>query len=77
MGNLPDLTDGVATLVPPGDPAALATAVETAIGDPVQNARMRHAGIARAADYTWARTAESTADVYRKVALDSGSATRP
>jgi glycosyltransferase involved in cell wall biosynthesis len=76
VGNLPDLTDGVATLVPPGDPAALAAALETAIGDPVQNARMRHAGITRAADYTWARTAELTAGVYREVVLEARSATR-
>jgi glycosyltransferase involved in cell wall biosynthesis len=72
-GNLPDLTAGVATLVPPGDPAAFAAAVEAALRDPVQNARMRHAGIARAAEYSWARTAELTADVYREVALQAGS----
>jgi glycosyltransferase involved in cell wall biosynthesis len=76
VGNLPDLTDGVATLVPPGDPSRLAAALETAVGDPVQNARMRHAGIARAAEYSWARTAELTADVYREVALEAGSPTR-
>jgi glycosyltransferase involved in cell wall biosynthesis len=76
VGNLPDLTDGAATLVPPGDPAALAAALETAVGDPVQNARMRHAGIVRAAEYSWTRTAELTADVYREVALEAGSPTR-
>jgi glycosyltransferase involved in cell wall biosynthesis len=75
-GNLPDLTSGVATLVPPGDPASLATALETALGDPVQIARMRHAGVVRAAEYSWARTAELTAAVYREVAAAAGSAAR-
>jgi glycosyltransferase involved in cell wall biosynthesis len=75
-GNLPDLTAGVAMLVPPGDPAALAGAIETALRDPVQNARMRHAGIARAAEYSWARTAELTAGVYREVALEASRAAR-
>jgi glycosyltransferase involved in cell wall biosynthesis len=75
-GNLPDLTDGAATLVPAGDPRALAGALEGAVGDPVQNARMRHAGVARAAEFSWARTAELTAAVYREVALEAASATR-
>lgn len=75
-GNLPDLTDGAASLVPPGDPAALAAAIESAVGDPVQNARMRHAGTARAAEYSWARTAELTAGVYREVALEAASTSR-
>jgi len=76
VGNLPDLTDGVATLVPPRDPAALAAALQTALSDPVQNARMRHAGIVRAAEYSWARTAELTAGVYREVALEAARSAR-
>jgi glycosyltransferase involved in cell wall biosynthesis len=68
VGNLPDLTAGVAMLVPPNDPPALAEALAAVLGDPVQSARMRHAGIARAAEYSWARSAAATAGVYREVA---------
>jgi len=66
-GNLPDLATDVAALVPPGDPAALAAALDAVLRDPVRSARMRHAGVVRAAEYTWARTAELTAAVYREV----------
>ncbi len=70
VGNLPDLTAGVATLVPPMDPPALAAALGAVLSDPVQSARMRHAGPARATEYSWARTAAATADVYREIALN-------
>jgi len=70
VGNLPDLTAGVATLVPPMDPTALAAALGAVLSDPVQSARMRHAGLARATEYSWARTAAATADVYREIVLN-------
>ncbi len=68
VGNLPDLAADVAVLVPPGDPSALAGAIDAVLTDPVRAARMRHAGVPRAAGYTWQRTAALTADVYRTVA---------
>jgi glycosyltransferase involved in cell wall biosynthesis len=71
VGNLPQLTLDVAVLVPPGDPAALAEAIESVLTEPVRAARMRHAGIDRAAGYTWERTAALTAAVYQEVALGS------
>lgn len=74
VGNLPQLTLDVAVLVPSGDPAALAAAIESVVTEPVRAARMRHAGVDRAAGYTWERTAALTAAVYRQVAF--GSVTR-
>jgi glycosyltransferase involved in cell wall biosynthesis len=68
VGNLPQLTMDVAALVPPGDPAALAAAIESVLTEPVRAARMRHAGVDRAAGYTWERTAAMTAAVYEEVA---------
>jgi glycosyltransferase involved in cell wall biosynthesis len=68
VGNLPQLTLDVAVLVPPQDPVALAGAVESVLTDPVRAARMRHAGVDRAAGYTWERTAALTAAVYEEVA---------
>jgi glycosyltransferase involved in cell wall biosynthesis len=73
VGNLPRLTLDVAVLVPPGDPVALAAAIESVLDEPVRAARMRHAGVDRASGYAWARTAALTADVYQEVALRSRS----
>jgi glycosyltransferase involved in cell wall biosynthesis len=76
VGNLPQLTLDVAVLVPPGDPAALAEAIESVVTQPVRAARMRHAGVDRATGYTWERTAAMTAAVYEEVALPSRSRLR-
>ncbi len=73
VGNLPQLAQDVAVLVPPGDPAGLSEAIEVVLTEPVSAARMRHAGIDRASGYTWGRTAAMTAAVYEEVALGSGS----
>ena len=73
VGNLPRLTLDVAVLVPPGDPVALAAAIESVLDEPVRAARMRHAGVDRASGYGWARTAALTAEVYQEVALRSRS----
>jgi glycosyltransferase involved in cell wall biosynthesis len=75
VGNLPDLLGEAGMLVPSGDSAALAHALDVVLTDPVRNARMRHAGVVRAADYTWTNTAEMTADVYWELA-STGAAHR-
>lgn len=69
---LREIAGGLATLVPPGDPAALATALATvaeaagsaveAGGDPVGVAARR----AHAARYTWRACAEATVRAYRQ-----------
>jgi glycosyltransferase involved in cell wall biosynthesis len=69
VGNLPQLTLDVAVLVPPADPAALSEAIESVLTEPVRAARMRHAGVDRAAGYTWGHSAALTAAVYQEVAL--------
>jgi glycosyltransferase involved in cell wall biosynthesis len=76
VGNLPDLLGDAGTLVPPDDPAALASALDAVLTDPVLNARMRHAGVTRAAEYTWRNTAELTADIYWDLARSAGAAGR-
>jgi glycosyltransferase involved in cell wall biosynthesis len=76
VGNLPDLLGEAGVLVPSGDAPALARALDEVLTDPVRNARMRHAGIARAADYTWTNTAEMTADVYWEIASTAGASRR-
>jgi alpha-1,3-rhamnosyl/mannosyltransferase len=76
VGNLPQLTLDVATLVAAEDPAAFAEAIESVLTQPVRAARMRHAGIDRASGYTWEETAALTTEVYEEVALRAGSVRR-
>jgi len=52
-GALPETCGDAALLVDPRDPSAIADAVDRAIGD----ARLRTAGLARAAQFSWDRTA--------------------
>lgn len=56
---------GAAILADPEDPASLAAALVRACGP--EGARLRPAGLARAAEYSWARTGEQTLAVYREV----------
>lgn len=69
-GGLPELVDdGVhGLLVPPADPAALATALATLLRDPEARARMGAAGSARVdTEYVADRMVEGTLAVYREV----------
>jgi glycosyltransferase involved in cell wall biosynthesis len=62
---LREVAGGLATLVPPGDPAALATALASVDGaghDPVGAAARQ----AHAARYTWQACAQATVHAYRK-----------
>jgi glycosyltransferase involved in cell wall biosynthesis len=68
-GALPEVvgTDGeTALLVPPGDPSALALALDRLLGDAELRARIGEAGRVRAvARYTWASAARQTVETYR------------
>jgi glycosyltransferase involved in cell wall biosynthesis len=67
-GNLPALVGDAARVVEPGNVDALRDALASVIGDAVLAATLREAGPHRAAQFTWRRTAEATAAVYRTVA---------
>ena len=62
-GALPETCAGAALLVDPGDHAAITDAVEAAIGDP----HLVAAGLARAAGFSWARTATGVDGVVRRL----------
>ena len=57
-----EVTGGAAVLVPPGDAAALADALEGVVDGAAPD---RAAGLAIAARYTWERTAAAHVEVYR------------
>jgi glycosyltransferase involved in cell wall biosynthesis len=62
---LREVADTAALLVAPGDVAALAGALTAALTDQATRARLKSAGPARAAHFTWEATAEATVRAYR------------
>lgn len=63
-GALPEVAGDAAVLVEPGNPVALAGGIERALAD---HERLRAAGLARAASFSWAETTRRTLDVYREL----------
>jgi glycosyltransferase involved in cell wall biosynthesis len=60
--------DGAARLVPPGDPAALADALNELLGDDAERRRLADAAArAAAGPYSWDRIAAQTLDLYRSL----------
>jgi glycosyltransferase involved in cell wall biosynthesis len=68
-GSLPEVAGDAATLVEPGDDAALAAALAKLATDPAAGRDAAARGLARAAGFTWRRCAELTAAAYRSAIL--------
>jgi glycosyltransferase involved in cell wall biosynthesis len=70
-GGIPDVvTDGVSgLLVPPGDPEALARAIDRVLSSPDLARRLGEAARERAKDYDWEVLAERVLEVYRDVTV--------
>jgi len=66
-GALPETAGGAAALVPP-DAEALAAALAALLADAGERARLRAAGLERAAGFTWDRTARAVDAVVREAA---------
>ncbi len=60
-----EVAGGAAVLVDPRDPDAIASGIQEAIE---RREELGRRGLARAAEFSWARAAEETAAVYREVA---------
>jgi glycosyltransferase involved in cell wall biosynthesis len=69
---LPEVAGGAAVLVDPEDGAGLADALVATATDHEMRARLTQAGLARAARFTWQRSAELT-DVVIAALLDEGA----
>jgi glycosyltransferase involved in cell wall biosynthesis len=65
---LPEIVGEAGLMVPPLDSGLLAGRLGQVIEDDALAARLSQAGVARAAQFTWRRAAEQTADVYRYAA---------
>ena len=68
-GSAPEeVAGGAAALVGPGDAAWLADTLARVLGDPSEAASLRERGLRRAADFSWAATADGTLATYRAAA---------
>ncbi len=65
---LAEVVEDAALLVPADDPVALADAMTRVLDDSAVAARLRVAGPARAAQFTWARCVDQHVDAYRLAA---------
>jgi glycosyltransferase involved in cell wall biosynthesis len=63
-GALAEVADEAALLFDPEQPRAIAAAIERLLGDPAERERLRRAGPANAARYSWAETAKRTIASY-------------
>ena len=69
MGGFPEVAaQGAARLVPPEDPAALATALTELVSDDTARAELAaSAATAAATAYSWDEAARRTLDLYREL----------
>jgi glycosyltransferase involved in cell wall biosynthesis len=64
--SLPEVSGDAALLFDPAQPAAISAALERVLGDPQTAERLRVAGRAQAARFTWSATAEGTLAAYER-----------
>ncbi len=64
--SLPEVAGDAALLFDPRDVAAIAASIERLLGDPELAQSLRAKGLARAREFTWARTARLTLDSYAR-----------
>ena len=65
--SLPEVLGDAGILVDPEDTAGWTSAIMKVVNDEALRERMSANGVARAAGFTWARTARTTMDVFRRV----------
>jgi len=67
-GSIPEVLGAAGILLDPDDTRGWTDAIMAVVNDEALRARMRTAGKTRAGAFTWARTARTTMDVYRRAA---------
>jgi glycosyltransferase involved in cell wall biosynthesis len=71
VSSLPEVVDGAALMIDPDDAGTIADAVRRVVDDEDLRTKLREAGLARAAAFTWDETARRTAAVIREAAGDA------
>ncbi|NLG34881.1 MAG: glycosyltransferase family 4 protein [Lentisphaerae bacterium] len=66
--SLPEVAGGAAWLVEPDDTAGAAAALKEILSNPATAARLREAGLARAAMFSWRTTADAVRRIYGSLA---------
>ena len=66
--SIPEVLGHAGVLLDPLDVRGWTEAIVTLVNDPQCRARLRAAGLARAGEFTWERTARITLEVYRRAA---------
>ena len=69
--SIPEVLGDAGVLLDPDDELGWANAIAQVVSDEWQKGRMRKAGLTRAKEFTWARTASITLEAYRQVASGS------
>jgi glycosyltransferase involved in cell wall biosynthesis len=72
-GSVPEVLGDAGILVDGGDWRGVADALAVLLAGPERRAALRDRGLARAADFSWERTARRTLDVYRACLREAGS----
>lgn len=72
VSSLPEVAGDAALLVDPSDVDALAAALGRLLQEPALAAELRSRGLRRAARFSWQRTAQETAAVYRRTLQPRG-----
>ena len=71
MSSLPEVIGDAGLLVDPHDVNAIAAALDRVLGDADLRLDLKQRGLDRAAQFSWARTAQQTLDVYQSIASDN------
>jgi alpha-1,3-rhamnosyl/mannosyltransferase len=71
--SIPEIIGDAGLLLDPDDGQAWRGAIDSFVGDAALRVRLRDAGLARVRQFTWARTAGITLEVYRSVTKDRGA----
>ena len=69
--SIPEVVGEAGVLLDPDDPRRWVDAIVNVMTDAVLRARLRTDGLARAAMFTWERTARITLEVYQRVAREA------
>jgi glycosyltransferase involved in cell wall biosynthesis len=67
VSSLPEVAGDAALLVEPEDTDGFAAAMARCLAEPDLVSELRTAGMRRAADFSWSKTAVSTAELHRHV----------
>jgi len=74
VSSLPEAAGGAALMVDPYDVEALAAGLDRIMIDGTLRRELRERGLSHAKRFSWSRTAQETADVYRRALLEGGVA---